>query len=205
MPEPNNNVFGDYPRLSLFTETPNQPGKRARMNFGTFNHNPRITVFSGIPSDKEPITAPMDIPTALMFLDSFEKIVRGENGGKGSLGCYRGEFKDGKNTGNKLHMSDIFFGKDEEGKVWILLKKEGKPEIQFYFGLSAYHTLRISGGQLTEGDTSCFMALGHIRALRKVVLDLADKPMIKPAGQPGQSAGRQAETSSASAFSDLGF
>lgn len=204
MAESSNNVFTDFPRLSLFTETPNQPGRRARLNFGAFNHNPRITVFSGIATDKDPITAPMDIPTGLMFLDRLEAVVRGPNGGKGTLGCYRGEFKDGKNTGNKLHMSDIFFGKDEEGKVWILLKKEGKPEIQFYFGLSAYHSLRVSGGQLTEGDTSCFMALGHIRALRKIFSDLADKPMIKPAGQPG-TGGRQADSSSASSFSDIGF
>lgn len=195
----------NYNRFSLYTPTPNLPGKRANLVFGSFNGQPRITVFTGHPDDKAPITAPMGVKELYLLSNRLQAVAMGERGLKFNIGCLRGEWKDDKPTGEKRHMADVIVGKDEEGMVWILLKAEGRAEIKFTFGLSEYHTYRSSDGKHTPDVLSEYSAYGTALGLKAIADKLAvTQPIVPNRGRQGGQ-GQQASNSSASKFGDIGF
>ena len=197
--------FNELERFSLFTPTPGVQGKRAKLSFVEFNNNARISVFTNHPDDagKVPISAPMGPDTFLMFLETFETIVNGPNDRKGMIECYKGEIVDGKSTGNKFLSSTVYYGKDAEGLVYILVKAEGRPEVQFHFGLSDYHVLKLSDGSATPAFLSQCHARGIIFALRDTFTRLCSG-FRKPG--PSANSGQQKMTpAKKTEFEDIDF
>ena len=175
-------TFNELERYTMFTASPGVENRRAKLAWVEYNGNLRVSVSPNNPNDKSQlsINAAMDPVTFEFFLSQFETICNGPNGAKDKIPCKRGEVVDGKTTGKKFLLSDLFFGKDDEGKCWISVKTEDRPEIMFYFAMSDYHEYKSSRGPVSEADMSKMIALATIRCLRTVMIPLTNK-FRKPA------------------------
>ena len=69
----------DLDQFTLWTDTPNRPGYRSRMNFSERNGMPRISVFTNI-DGVQPMWIGLDPVSFNRFLDRFEEIAKGPNG-----------------------------------------------------------------------------------------------------------------------------
>lgn len=155
----------DFQRLSMWTATPGVENKRARLGFGMLDINPRISIFTNNPEDtinKGIITSPMNPETFLAFLNRLDTICKGPAGEKEKIECFQG-FKD------RVKVSDLVFGKDDEGYVWLSIVAPNRPNIKFTFEMSDWHTLTHSNGaKFTAVECSVLEAQAKIQLLRSV-------------------------------------
>lgn len=198
----------DFEKISLWTATPGVEGKRAKLSFGIRDGNPRFTVFTNDPSDraqKGVITAAMNIETLYIFLGMFEKVIKSKDEVKLKIDCYTSRWENNQRTGDRIKQSEIWFGKDAEGLVWLLLLAEGRPTIKFIIRMSDWHNIyNPSGQQVSEAEASVLEASAKLAILRNVYDRMttdailtpnarfsntppADKPADTPADKPKDS------------------
>jgi len=150
--------------------------KRAAMSFGIKEGYPRITVFTNTQSDhdgKGAIIASFDLEHFLIFLNHFEKVVK-TNGPSKEMVNIKHFPRDtaGKITGDREVTGELWFGKNEEGVVWISAQQPNRPKIVFEILLSDFHEFRNSTGQLmTKGEGSISRALTLVPILRHHFID----------------------------------
>ncbi len=154
----------DFQRLSMWTPTPGVENKRARLSFGILDINPRVSIFTNNPEDtigKGIIAAPMNPETFFTFLNRLEAISKGEAGKKEKIECYQGK--------ERVKISDLVFGKDDEGFTWISVIAPNRPNIKFVFEMSDWHTIqRGDGTKFTPSECSTLEALAKIQVLRGI-------------------------------------
>ena len=199
--------FNELDRYAMFTPTPGAENRRAKLAWVVFKSCPRISVSTNNPSDelKTSINAPMSPETFRFFIDQFLHIIKNEpNGTKDVLGCSRGVMVDGKMTGDKVLVSELFFGKDAEGKCWICVKAEGRPEIQFYFGLSEYHSFKTSAGPISEGKMSQMVAEATLKSVCEVITPMTGE-LRKPLPPRTFGTSAPAKPESDKSFDDIDF
>lgn len=199
----------------LFTQAPGSQNKNSRLVWGVLNGNPRISVFTNVPSDQQTrygiITAAMDPNTFLGFLTQFERVARGQIE-KFKVECRNSpRDKDGK-QGEIRKVSDVFVGRNEQGIIWISVvdADEKRPKIVFEYRISRYHQFfKPDGSAFTEAEASQVVALASISALRQAYQNLttqfrpASVPQSdKPAAQASQSYSKPAPAES---FDDISF
>lgn len=171
-------LFLNYPKFDLFAETPDHPGKRSRMAFGTRDGNPRITVFTNVPSDnvnKGVIYAPFTPDVFLSFLDLFEKAIKNGLDTKYKIDCKTyARTSDGKTDfENKVVTSQLWFGKDKNGICWICVTAENRPRIPFKFKMSDFHTFHHGDGRpFTEAEGSDIVAMSTVIGLRQIITNM---------------------------------
>lgn len=159
-------------RYSMFTNAPGAEGKRSRLAFSIRDNNPRITVYTNVPTDTVSygiIAAPMNPETFFVMLDLLKKIAVGENGNKHKIDCFT-QYKDkeGKLQDRTL-LSEVLIGKDDNGIVWISVVSGSRPKIKFEFRISDFHKLyKADGHQFSESESSVLEALAKVKALESI-------------------------------------
>ena len=176
---------------------PVQNNQRARLNWGLYRGNPRITVFPNTPDDtvKSPITAAFSPEEFGVFIQMFEEIVKGPVNVKTKVDCYSRRWSEDGKPGEIFLRSEVFYGKDQDGICWISVVDGNRPKIKFEFRISEYHKFyKVNGEVLTETEGSCRRALSTLHGVRDVCLTYAREkrePYVKPAGgQKGSYKGK---------------
>lgn len=164
----------EFYKFSMFTPAPGAEGKRSRLAWSIRDGSPRISVFTNIPNDTQQkgiISAPMNPETFFAFLNMFEKICTGDNNYKMKLDCFTAyKDKDG-NMQEKTLLSEVWFGKDEQGICWISLLAPNRPKIRFNFFISDFHRFfKQDGNPLNENESSMLQAKATISCLRGIYI-----------------------------------
>jgi hypothetical protein len=212
--------FKELDKFGMYTDAPGAEGRRSRLVFSSFRGNPRITVFTGVPNDsgKGVINAPMNPETFLIFLNMLESTAKQTGEVKHKIACdttvKTSDGETNQRTQQRMALSDIFFGKDAEGVVWVSVIAENRPKIKFEFTVSNFHRIyKGDGTQISKGEASSLQALATIDALRPIFIGHASE--LRPPYQPGMDGkskpatggyakqGKVAET--AASFDDLTF
>lgn len=159
-----NKIF-DFEKMSLFTDS-HEPNKRARMQFGGRDGNPRVTVFTGVDGKAGIIQGPMDVTAFATFLSMLETAARDPQESKYRIDLKTNIYEQDKRTDKMRVMSQLMFGKDEKGMVWIALAAEGYPKIKFDFMNGIYSDIYHNGIRLTDADISARIALKYLELLK---------------------------------------
>lgn len=170
-PQREKNVFDDRKfRLSV----KNENGKWANLNFGLYQNNPRITVYTGVEGDKDNgrISGNMDTPAFYSFLNLFSQVIdfkptEEARDIKFKIENKRPNFqKGGGRPQGTVTESELWVGKTSKGVVWLSVTGYNRPKIQFPFGNPEYHAFFMGDGTpMTEGEVSVLYAKAYLQAL----------------------------------------
>lgn len=170
-------------KFMMFSPTPNVEGRRSKLTWGVREANPRIVVYTNDPADKEQygmISARMDPVTFFSFLDELEKLARSPGEGRGWVECMTGEYENDKATGRKIKDSTLYYGKNAEGLVWLMVDsaKEGRPKVRFVFEISDYHCFfKSDGTAMTRGEASSMAAISTVKNVRTIVNNIMSEQL----------------------------
>lgn len=172
----------DINNFQMFTPAPGVEGKFSRLVWGMLKgkniNNPRLTVFTGVPSDGSKsygmITAAMNMETLFILFKLLEKVILGDNNTKELVECYTKPWNKDGPRGDKVLNSTIMVGKDKEGLVWISVVAESRPKIKFTFSVSDWHRiLKSDGTSYSPSECSVLQALGTLEALKRIYENLS--------------------------------
>lgn len=171
--DPNDSIK-EIPRARMFG-TPLQGSNRSpQLAWSIWRGNPRITVFINGPREmtgKGIISAPMDPVTMYILLDRLMMIADGPDGVRDYITCYTTPKTDAGNGAaapEKILLSEIHFGKDDKGIVWISLQDKEHPKIKFEYRMSDWHEIFINGQQATESVASVLRAKAAVKVLAEI-------------------------------------
>lgn len=169
----------DNDRLTMFTPCPTAPGKYSKLSWGIRNGSPRLTVFTNDPSDVGPdinagvISAPLDTVTMTIFLNLLEKLVTSPEDTKYMIECKTSKYVNNIRTDEIIILSELWFGKDINGFIWISIIAPNRPKIKFTFKISNYYGIyRGDGNQITEAESSGLAALAYVIMLKTAYASL---------------------------------
>lgn len=167
----------DFPRATMFTQSPGSDKERASLVWSVLNNNPRLTCWTRVADDKDKgrIQAGIGIVAMLAMLDRMEVVYSGPAGEKEAVDVL-GANKDAAGNfidRNKIMTSRVLFGKDADGICWISLvsNDESRPRIAFKFGAFEWHPLRKGNGEeFTATEISQIHALSIVKYLKETFL-----------------------------------
>lgn len=167
----------DNKKLNLSTKCPSADGKISSLIWGIVNNNPRITVFTNDPNDTKDngrISANLDLPVFFMFLEKFEECIASNVEVKYKLENSNYTFIGGKRSEKPVVVSELWFGKDKDGIMWISVMAANRPKIKFPFILSDFHHLQNADGTpVSASEVSMGVAKAYVNILRNMMLTLA--------------------------------
>jgi hypothetical protein len=136
-----------------------------------------LTVFTNDPKDqvsKGIMYAPMNPETFYAFLDLFEQATKSTSGTKYKIDCLTSTRDQAGNIkqDEKVLLSEVWFGKDDAGLVWLSCVAPNRPKIKFTFKVSDYHRIFKDGSPLSEAEASCLQAMATVRILRNAFYPL---------------------------------
>lgn len=141
------NHYRDFQTFSLYTDPPSGGVKKSRFVPGMLNENFRFTCYPNDSTEAKdsPTTANKGIiwgvnpKTFKRFILMFIDIAKGERNKNNKIASnVPGSYEEGAGRGPMVLRSELYFGKDSEGIVWICLKAEGRPTVRFIFEGSMY-------------------------------------------------------------------
>lgn len=163
--------FLNFPRASMYTPAPGKDNERASINWGAFNENPRITVWTRIDDDevlpngkkKGPISA--GIGHEAMEMIHSEAISFYRSGKKDILifDNYGRPIKDdGTSAFEKVVQSSLIIGRNDEGICYYGLRSadESRPVIMFEFRGYEWHKPRRRSEPFSLEELSTIHAVG---------------------------------------------
>jgi len=164
-------------KFSLYAKASPDQQQQSRLAWSERDGNPRITVYTNLPNDTERygiIYAAMNPEIFFASLQLLKNIAIGPNGSKMKVNCYTGaRGDDGKPTGEKILLSDLLMGKDDNGIVWLSVVSGNRPKIKFEFKISDYHNIvKSDGTPLEAGECSSLIALSTIDRLIDIYTDI---------------------------------
>lgn len=182
--------FKELEKFQIFTETPGVEGKRSRLGWSSYRGNPRINVFTNVPNDaqKGMMSAAMNPETFLIFLNMLEEFAVKPGEQKAKIDCYTipRAIEGQERSTDKILASEIYFGRDAQGILWISVVVANRPKIKFEFKISDFHKIyKGDGTQLTPADGSSLQTLATVKALRTVFMEHMSelRPPYVPNGQ----------------------
>lgn len=206
--------FKELDKFQLFAEAPGAPGKRSRLTYSSYRGNPRITVFTNVPNDtgKGILHSAMNPETFLIFLDLLEKLARDPKEDKYKIDCstiLKSAEGEERST-EKTLLSELYFGRDANGVIWISVISANRPKIKFEYKVSDFHKIHHGDGRpFTETELSSVQVLATVRALREVLIphmgELKAPYVPNSNGYNSKPAAAAPSKVSASGFDDISF
>jgi hypothetical protein len=186
---PRQKTLLDDRKLTLYAPNPNNG--RAALKWMMAGMNPRITVWSGMETDKDSgkAEAKMDLKTFMAFLEILDDTIKAPPTPGESIGTKigMGFKKDDRIT----QISDLHVGRDKDGVIFIsVIAKNGNTPIKFPFTTEEYHGFRHHGGEAYSlAEVSVVMARAYLRILREVIpllsKELWKEPKLQDRGNSG--------------------
>lgn len=129
-------VYVNFDKLTLYTNVENsEPPSRARLVWSTRNNNPRITLFYKNKDGLRNVAGGFDQVTFLTVLNHMEEMIKN---GVETKQVVRNFIKN-KETGNMDIMSELWYGLNAEGVLWLAVTSEKHPRIKFEVRKSDWH------------------------------------------------------------------
>lgn len=183
------NNFNRTPRVKnaldnqkLKLQAKNEQGRNANLSWNLFSNNPRVTVWTGVDGDKDngKITGAFDTLGFYQFLEGLKMAIafRPTEGAKefrNKVELMRPNFKPGGGRPDGVvKASEVWYGKDADGVVWLSLCAYQRPMIKFILVPNEYHQFRHATGEaLSPGEASTLLAApAYIRALELIMAQL---------------------------------
>lgn len=199
-PSPRKKIALDNRKLSLSAPVPNTtPPQYARLDWGLFTNNPRITVYTNDPNDQQnengKIAAHLDARVFMELMQKIYTVVDGPNGYKEKLDCNNYTFYGGQRSKAPELVSEVWFGKDDDGVVWISVvdaKKRDRPKIKFKIQTPDFHRfVKANGEPFSPGEGSLAATKGYVRLLENLMTHLMvmEYKEPEPKGQGGGGRG----------------
>lgn len=162
----------EFPRFNMFAPRIDGCTGMPKLSFAELEGNPRVTVYTNNSNDninKGIISAPMNPVTFFIFLDELIDIAKGPSGTVSRVECKtRERLPDGK-FGDIIPNTELLYGKDDEGMVWIGVRGKDRPNIKFEFKLSDFHRfIKPNKEPMSATEASCAQAIGTAECLKKV-------------------------------------
>lgn len=144
----------DFDKLSMASSQ-----GRAKLRFGIFRNNPRVTVYTNEESDKANnfgmITASMDPLVFGNLMQSLDDLLAAPNGTKFRIENFTLSDRNDSGKRTMVHQNDIMVGKDEAGVYWISVIAEGRPKFKFEFGRFPFHKFyKTDGTEMSKAELS---------------------------------------------------
>ena len=159
----------DLDQFTLWADTPERPNYRSRMTFGERNGAPRITVFTNFENTPKPLWVGFHPMIFMMFLQQLGKVANGECGK--ALAIDNNDLAPGadKNAAEPATMlrNKLWFGKDNDGVIWLGVEQAGIKNIRFKLLPSGWHNFYKDGGiKLMPSEASLAYTMALIECLR---------------------------------------
>lgn len=178
----------EFDKLQMFTPCPGVEGKRSRLTWNMRMGYPRITVFTNDPNDttmKGVIYAAMDPTTMFAFFDLMGKVIKSQDELKFKIDCFTTKYVDNQPTSDRVLSSELWFGRDKDGIIWMSVIAPGRPKIRFNFRISDYHGIyRGDGTPINESESSVIAAAASIAVLRTVFGGMLTRVFENPPPRP---------------------
>jgi hypothetical protein len=161
--------FSDINGFVLWSDSTIE-GKRAKLVIAYRDVNPRITVYTGANGKEGVISWPCDLPHFVGILNILKDIANGPNGDRKIIDSLTTKYENDKPTNEKVLVSKLVIGKNNEGVCYLAVITEDKPKIVFEIKPSQYHIFRDSNGDIIPDNVvSKYMAIGIADALLNLV------------------------------------
>lgn len=148
--------------------------KRSSLLFSERGGFPRITVFFGENLNRGNIYAPMDLTGMLYLLDNLITLCSEEKGTKRIMSCSNMAY-DQNGQREVVKIADVYYGKDDEGVMWISLvdKRKEAPKIKFEFEFNKFIGIYDKEGKevTDKGLLSTLACKAKCEALKKLYVD----------------------------------
>lgn len=144
---PRQNYYRDLVSFTLYTDAPSGGQKKSRLLPGMLNENFRLSCYPNDPTEakdnpeqaKKGIIWGCNPRTFARFINLFLEVARGEKGKNNKIvSNMPGAYEEGGGRAPMVLRSELYFGKDNEGIVWICVKAPDRPTVRFIFEASMY-------------------------------------------------------------------
>jgi hypothetical protein len=190
--------FSDITGFVLWSDS-SVENRRARLVLSYRDSNPRFTVYTGAAGKEGVISWPCDLPHFVTILNMLKDIANGPNGDKKVIDSLTTKYENDKPTNEKVLMSKLVIGKNNEGVCYMALIDENKPKIAFEIKPSQYHIFRDSNGEMipisavsrlmTIGIADSLLTLVSVTMLehtKETYENVTNRSEIKPRGKGGK-------------------
>lgn len=185
-PAPRKKIALDNSKLKLSAKCPTASDKNSELTWGFHNNNPRIVVYTNDPSEQGAersnfgrIVANLDIPIAFVLFTKLEEAINAEPGFKDKIENKNYTFFGGKRSDAPVVTSEVWFGKDKEGVIWLSVTAKDRPVIKFPIAPSDYHNFYHGDGTpYSKGEASQACAKGYIGFLKMLYANVATSEFV---------------------------
>ncbi len=158
----------DFDKLSMSSSQ-----GRAKLRFGVFRNNPRVTVYTNEESDKNNnfgmITAALDPIVYGSLMQKLKDLLTSENGTKFRIENFTLGERDEKGKRHPVHTNDVMVGKDESGVYWISVIASDRPKFKFEFGNFPFHKFyKTDGTEMSKSELSEVALKASVKLLTNV-------------------------------------
>lgn len=182
-------VFRNLYNYTMFAPAIEEGGKQARLSVSFMDNRPRFTLYTNVSTDEHKGIASVGYYADLFFgiLDEFDKVLDMEPGMMIPIRNYTDVRTDeGKRTGEKIIASQLNFGKDETGVLYLQLVAQGRTKFKFQFKLSDYHQIFTADKKpFTEEEGSKLVARGWLKGVRAACENVCSTLMPEQVAQTG--------------------
>jgi len=154
-------TFADIAKFVLWSDSPVDDTKRARMQIGLRDGNPRFNVYTGGKGKESMINFGMNIVDTVTIMNILKDIAKGDKGNVITARALGNVYKDGQQTKEVRDLSRLHIGKSKEGIVFLSVTSEERPKIVFSIQPSQYMLFQDRDKQpIDPGYISEKMAIG---------------------------------------------
>lgn len=175
----------------------NEKGQRASLMTEMVGNNPRFTIYTNIPEDKENnygrIQAKLDPVVFMLIIDRLEDMARKGEGKKiYSIDNMKQKFVNNKPVDEWYPLNTVKFGRDEDGQIWISVVEKNRPKIKFVFTQPQYHVLKNpDNSDLAPGEVSRMFTLAWCGVFRTLLGPCMNTNYVPPKPRDPQGGGGQ--------------
>lgn len=131
-------TYAHFAKVVLWAESPVEEGKRAQLQIGLRDGNPRFIVYSGGKGKESVLNFPMTLIDTVAIMNILKDIASGNKGEMVTARSLGNVYKDNQPTKEVKDIARLHIGKSKEGIVFLSVTMEDRPKIVFPIEPSKY-------------------------------------------------------------------